>query len=70
MPGLGAFAMMTSTHSPLGVRTVSIEGAISVDADLRWLWCAGSAAPEIIAHDQAENEPRRAECALQRAADL
>src|SRR6266496_1094530 len=43
---------------------------IKVDADLRWPWCAGFSSPEIIAHDQAENEPACAERTFQRAADL
>src|SRR5579871_228323 len=40
-----------------------------MDADSR---CSGRPAspPEIILHDQAENEPRRSHCPLQRAADL
>ena len=36
----------------------------------RCTWCPGSSVPEIIAHDQAENEPGGADRALQRAADL
>src|SRR6266567_7096918 len=33
-------------------------------------WCPGFSMPEIIAHDQAENEPSGPERALQRTADL
>src|SRR6266566_1539786 len=33
-------------------------------------WCPGFSMPEIIAHDQAENEPSGADRALQRTADL
>src|SRR5207253_5054937 len=33
-------------------------------------WHSGSSMPEIIAHDQAENEPSGADRALQRTADL
>src|SRR5262249_17865825 len=38
--------------------------------NLRGFWCPGSSAPKIIPHDQAEDEPTRAERTLQRTADL
>src|SRR2546423_12260962 len=38
--------------------------------DLRWPCCPSSSVPEIIAHNQAENEPSGADRALQRTADL
>ena len=39
-------------------------------ADLHRSWRRGSSMPEIIAHDQAENEPTGADRALQRTADF
>src|SRR5262249_15547542 len=66
-PSLGAFAMITSTRS----RLVSLEDFIKLWAqNLRGFWCPGSSAPKIIPHDQAEDEPTRAERTLQRTADL
>src|SRR5262249_45835558 len=63
--------MMTSTRSVPDERTsVSPEDFIDFDADLQGPWCCDSSPPEIIAQYQAENEPRGAERALQRAADL
>src|ERR1700687_567897 len=64
--------MITSTRSlPDGPTNLSVEDFIkSLKANLRWAWCPASSTPEIIAHDQAVNEPSSPDRALQRTADL
>jgi hypothetical protein len=63
--------------TPSGCRTAPLKPTPGLNGppvghlpDLRWPWCSGPSPSEIIAHDQAENEPTRAERALQRTADL
>jgi len=54
---------------PAGV--LQIQGPqLLTAADLGWPLRPGRSVPEIIAHDQAKNEPTRADRALQRTADL
>src|SRR5260370_6232452 len=80
MPGLGAFAMITSVRSRLGESAVfSLEDCIG---DRRaktavpgiktshWPWYSCPSMPKIITYNQREDEPRRSHCAPQRTADL
>src|SRR5579859_2463098 len=63
--------MITSTRSLPDERiTLSPEGSIDFEADLRRPRCSGRSTSEIITHDKAENEPSGAYRALQRTADL
>src|ERR1700722_8512157 len=54
-----------------GCRTAPLKPKLGLNGPpvLRWPCCPGSS-PEIITHDQAENEPTSSHRALQRAADL
>src|SRR3954463_1537153 len=62
--------MITSTRSLADDRTtVSVEFFI-FDVNSRWPWSPDFSAPEIIAHNQAENAPTSTERTLQRAADF
>ena len=63
----------TSAIVPLsrGGESISTRrGTVGIALFICWLCCPSPSSPEIIAHDQTENEPGGADRASQRAADL
>src|SRR5580704_7902312 len=70
-PGRGALAMTTSAQSSLVEGVISApEGSVEAAECLHRLRRADASPAKIVAHNAAENEPRRAKRAGHSAADL